>query len=194
MCTTSSGHIYLMGGRAGNRLLRDVWRFDPGTNLWEEVECRGSSPPSLQEHSMVAWDNKLYIFGGEVGTASSGETPLWILNLSTSTWRRTNSSAQSLGSTKTSPLGRRAHSCVLYADAMHVFGGYQDLLGSSAELWTLDLGKHPLYALNSPVSKRVFSLLSVSKRVLFCLQKSSFLCPKEFFLSPKEFFSPSLPS
>ena len=140
MCTTSSGHIYLMGGRAGNRLLKDLWTFDPGTNLWEEVECRGPSPPSLQEHSMVAWDNKLYIFGGEVGISSNGETPLWILDLCCLTWQRTNSSGQSLGSTKTSPLGRRAHSCVLYGDAMHVFGGYQDLLGSSAELWTFDLG------------------------------------------------------
>lgn len=151
MCTTSSGHIYLMGGRAGNRLLKDLWRFDPGNNLWEEVECRGPSPPSLQEHSMVAWDNKLYIFGGEVGISSNGDTtPLWILDLCSLTWQRTNSSGQSLGSTKTSPLGRRAHSCVLYGDAMHIFGGYQDLLGSSAELWTFDLGNghdfitHPL--------------------------------------------------
>ncbi len=39
------------------------------------------------------------------------------------------------------PTGRRGHSAVLYGDAMHVYGGYQDLRGSSSELWTFDFSE-----------------------------------------------------
>lgn len=56
MCATSDGHIYLMGGRSGNLPLKDLWRFDPGQNQWEEVKARGAQPPNLQEHTMVAWN------------------------------------------------------------------------------------------------------------------------------------------
>lgn len=31
LCSTADGHIYLSGGRSGNRPLKDLWRFDPGT-------------------------------------------------------------------------------------------------------------------------------------------------------------------
>lgn len=39
------------------------------------------------------------------------------------------------------PYGRRAHSAVLYKDSMHIYGGYQDLRGSSSELWSFNLSK-----------------------------------------------------
>ena len=56
MCVSQDGHIYLFGGRSANRPLKDLWRFDPGQNQWEEVKCRGHHPPNLQEHTMVAWN------------------------------------------------------------------------------------------------------------------------------------------
>lgn len=56
MCATSDGHIYLMGGRSGNLPLKDLWRFDPGLDQWEEVRCKGRHPPNLQEHTMLAFD------------------------------------------------------------------------------------------------------------------------------------------
>ncbi|GFY10152.1 uncharacterized protein TNCV_360191 [Trichonephila clavipes] len=50
-------------------------------SVWEELKCRGNRPPCLQEHTMVCWKNNIYVFGGEIGFASTGETPLWILDL-----------------------------------------------------------------------------------------------------------------
>ncbi|KAI1299243.1 Leucine-zipper-like transcriptional regulator 1 [Halotydeus destructor] len=140
MCCTADGHIYLLGGRSGKSPLKDLWRFDPGQNEWEEVKCRGHCPPSLQGHSVVSWDTKLYVFGGEVGS-TNGETPLWILDLNCLFWRKQNSSPSNFatGSTGSGPCGRRAHSAVVYGDAIYVYGGYQDLRGSCSELWTLDL-------------------------------------------------------
>ncbi|GBN43043.1 hypothetical protein AVEN_23125-1 [Araneus ventricosus] len=57
-------------------------------SVWEELKCRGSRPPCLQEHTMVCWKNNIYVFGGEIGFASTGETPLWILDLSEFTFNR----------------------------------------------------------------------------------------------------------
>lgn len=42
------------------------------------------------------------------------------------------------------PSGRRGHSTVVYNGAMHLYGGYQDLKGSSSELWSFHFGKESL--------------------------------------------------
>lgn len=83
------------------------------------------------------------MFGGEIGFSSSGETPLWILDLTNLSWTKCGSSAAGLppGASGSSPAGRRGHTAVLHEAALHVFGGYQDLRGSSSELWTFDLGE-----------------------------------------------------
>ncbi|RWS29629.1 uncharacterized protein B4U80_08685 [Leptotrombidium deliense] len=128
MCSTRDGFIYLLGGRSEE-------------SQWEEIKTKGHQPTNLQEHTMIEWNNKLYVFGGEVGVSSNGDTPLWILDIATNCWRKPMSSPMSLhpGSSGMQPSGRRGHSAVLYGDAMHVYGGYQDLKGASSELWTFDL-------------------------------------------------------
>lgn len=133
MCISQDGCFYLLAGRSANLPLKDLWRFDPVQSRWEEVRCRGSRPPCLQEHSIVSWKGKLYVFGGEIGFASTGETPLWIFDTGTSLWRKQQEQGR-LGAGR-QPTGRRGHTCVIYNGAMHLFGGYQDLKGSSAELW-----------------------------------------------------------
>ncbi|RWS05755.1 uncharacterized protein B4U79_12341 [Dinothrombium tinctorium] len=141
MCSSQDGHIYLIGGRSGNLPLKDLWRFDSERSQWEEIKTKGQQPPNLQEHTMIEWNNKLYVFGGEIGVSSNGDTPLWILDLATLTWRKYVSSPTNLhpGASGMQPTGRRGHTAVLYGDAMHIYGGYQDLKGSTSELWTFDL-------------------------------------------------------
>lgn len=141
-CDASTGYIYLFAGRSGNTPFRDLWRFDPKSSYWSEIRYNGhASPPFLQEHTMISWGNKLYVFGGEVGFSSNGETPLWIFDLGSKCWRKAATPAGSLplGSTSNCPAGRRGHSAVIYDCGMHIYGGYQDLRGSSSELWTFDL-------------------------------------------------------
>ncbi|KAH9370141.1 hypothetical protein HPB48_015104 [Haemaphysalis longicornis] len=82
---------------------------------------------------------KLYVFGGEVGFASTGETPLWIFDTGCGTWRKHCGGE----SRRQRPSGRRGHTSVVHNGAMHVFGGYQDLRGSSAQLWAFRFGKCP---------------------------------------------------
>lgn len=144
MCYSEDGHMYLFGGRAGSLPLKDLWRFDLSTNQWEEIKGKGClHPPSLQEHTMNSYGGKLYVFGGEVGFSSNEETPLWIFDLSTLTWRKYSSNMRSLapGATRASPSGRRGHTAVIFDGGLHVYGGYEDLKGSLSELWVFDLSK-----------------------------------------------------
>lgn len=37
----------------------------------------GDSLQNLQEHTAVVYQDKVYVFGGEVGFSSASESPLW---------------------------------------------------------------------------------------------------------------------
>ncbi|XP_071946841.1 uncharacterized protein [Antedon mediterranea] len=125
--------IYVFGGRDAHSSRKDLWRYNITTNVWTSLECFGMAPPLLQDHTMVNRDNKLYIFGGELGFGSSDETALWSYDLQERSW------AKEVGGTDVKkPLGRRGHTATLANDVMYIYGGYLDLKGSSSELWLYD--------------------------------------------------------
>ena len=39
------------------------------------------------------------------------------------------------------PVGRRSHTALVFQDSMYIYGGYQDLKGSTSELWAFHFGK-----------------------------------------------------
>eukprot|EP00057_Strongylocentrotus_purpuratus_P018506 XP_011672980.1 PREDICTED: uncharacterized protein LOC100890755 [Strongylocentrotus purpuratus] len=128
-----NGAIYLYGGVCGNVSLKDMWRFEPSSSLWTKLECRGDTPPLLQEHTMVGYKESIFIFGGLCGFDNPGETSLWILDLTKFTWQK-----QVITSEVMTPTSRRGHSVVCHNGGMHLYGGHVDLKGSCNELWTLD--------------------------------------------------------
>ena len=93
-----TGALYLHGGRNGNVALRDFWKYLPGKlhgshglggdyvlvageNSWESVRGSGSPPGCLQGHSMVEYQDILYVFGGELSFCNDQETPLWMFHI-----------------------------------------------------------------------------------------------------------------
>lgn len=54
--------------------------FFSGEGKWSQLEPTGDRPPSLQEHTAVAYKDCIYVFGGEIGFSAGTETPLWIYN------------------------------------------------------------------------------------------------------------------
>lgn len=44
--------------------------------------------PCLQEHTAVAYKDKIYIFGGEVGFSAGTETPLWVYDIKANNWKK----------------------------------------------------------------------------------------------------------
>ena len=43
------------------------------------------------------------------------------------------------------PKGRRSHTATVFQDSLYIYGGYQDLKGSSSELWSFHFGKEHEY-------------------------------------------------
>ncbi|CAH0753643.1 unnamed protein product [Bemisia tabaci] len=128
--TLLGGHVYLLGGRNGNLPLKDLWRYSIAENKWEVLQPSGDKPPCLQEHSAVVYKDCIYVFGGELGFSACNETPLWVYNVKSNTWRKIK-----VQKGTNVPKGRRGHSALVHRGSMLLYGGYRDLRGSSSELW-----------------------------------------------------------
>ncbi|KAI9564367.1 hypothetical protein GHT06_008106 [Daphnia sinensis] len=118
--------VYLLGGRSSNIPLKDFWVMDLDTGIWTSLGCKGA-PLNVQEHSMVYWNDCVYVFGGIFAPAD--ECPLWTYTISNNTWSKWQSNKSC------APISRKGHSAVVYEDRMLVYGGYQDMRGSLGELW-----------------------------------------------------------
>ncbi|XP_066593440.1 uncharacterized protein [Prorops nasuta] len=145
--TLLSGHVYLLGGRNGNLPLKDLWRYSLAESRWEELHPSGERPPALQEHSAVAYKDCLYVFGGELGFSAGTETPLWVYNVKTNSWRKVRAQRGCAV-----PRGRRGHTALVHRGQMLIYGGYQDLRGSSPELWAFHFETESWHLLSSSES------------------------------------------
>ncbi|XP_014598299.1 PREDICTED: uncharacterized protein LOC106783872 isoform X1 [Polistes canadensis] len=145
--TLLAGHVYLLGGRNGNLPLKDLWRYSLAESKWEELHPGGERPPALQEHSAVAYKDCLYVFGGELGFSAGTETPLWVYNVKTNTWRKVRAQRGCVV-----PRGRRGHTALVHRGQMLIYGGYQDLRGSSPELWAFHFETESWHLLSSSES------------------------------------------
>ncbi|XP_050538123.1 uncharacterized protein LOC126903731 isoform X2 [Daktulosphaira vitifoliae] len=123
-------HIYVVGGRNGNWPLKDIWRYDLVQNAWEQLHPTGDTLQNLQEHTAVVYQDKVYIFGGEVSFSSASESPLWSYSIKDNQWNKVK-----CASGTNVPKGRRGHTALVYRNSMIIYGGYRDLKGSSGEMW-----------------------------------------------------------
>lgn len=134
----NSGYIYIHGGRFGNLPLDDdVWRFDVHQNSWQQLKTTGCKPPSLQEHTLLEYNDQLYLFGGQV-SASNNENSFWRLDLSNNEWQSLSMKSNKFGA-YLGPTNRRGHSAIIYASSMYIYGGFEDFRGSSGQLWEFNL-------------------------------------------------------
>ncbi|XP_026807019.1 uncharacterized protein LOC113549757 [Rhopalosiphum maidis] len=123
-------HIYVVGGRNGNWPLKDIWRYALSNNTWEQLHPTGDTLQNLQEHTAVVYQDKVYVFGGEVGFSSASESPLWSYSIKDNLWKKVKGKSGS-----NVPKGRRGHTALVYRNSMIIYGGYRDLKGSTNEMW-----------------------------------------------------------
>lgn len=139
-CASSNGFIYIHGGRSGNLPLDDdIWRFDAHQNSWLQLQTLGCKPPSLQEHTMVEFQQQLYLFGGQV-SASNTDNNFWRLDLATQRWQSLSVESSKLGA-HLGPTNRRGHSAIIHEQSMYIYGGFEDFRGSSGQLWEFQINK-----------------------------------------------------
>uniref|UniRef100_UPI00358FF906 rab9 effector protein with kelch motifs-like isoform X2 n=1 Tax=Myxine glutinosa TaxID=7769 RepID=UPI00358FF906 len=136
-CCVLCDELFIHGGSAGSRTLSDLWRYRAATNEWERLEGCGTPSPTLQDHTMVASQNILVVFGGFPGEPWNKIAPHWEYSIEEHQWKRRLQSDSKME--RQVPSNRRGHSAVLFNHVMHVYGGYMDLGGPSDEFWMLDL-------------------------------------------------------
>ncbi|KAM7407904.1 hypothetical protein PAMA_003592 [Pampus argenteus] len=134
-CCSYDGSVYILGGRE-NRLLWDFWRYSVVCNEWTELSCTGdAAPEELEEHTMVAHEGFLYVFGGMLDSVyNMCRSPLWVFDIAKTKW------VHCRGKTRFPqvPTNRKGHSAVVLGSSMLVYGGFIDMKGSSQEFWSLD--------------------------------------------------------
>ncbi|XP_072274032.1 kelch domain-containing protein 10-like [Pyxicephalus adspersus] len=126
-----NGFVYIHGGRQDSAL-GDFWRYNIALDQWERLPCGRLAPEKLEGHSMVAYQDVLYVFGGMVDFGANKEnTPLWMYAIDSRKWF----GFQSLSSQESRPSNRKGHSAVVYRSAMFIYGGYFDIEGAVEEFW-----------------------------------------------------------
>ncbi|XP_042282604.1 ras guanine nucleotide exchange factor F [Thunnus maccoyii] len=136
-CCSYDGDVYILGGRE-NSCLKDFWRYSVVCNEWTELSCAGdAAPEELEEHSMVAHEGFLYVFGGMLDSAyTMWRSPLWVFDIAKKKWVQCKGKTSSPQTQM--PTNRKGHSAVVIGSSMLVYGGFVDMKGSSQEFWSLD--------------------------------------------------------
>ncbi|KAF6022870.1 hypothetical protein EB796_018824 [Bugula neritina] len=83
---------------------------------------------------MVSYGSQVLVFGGVSRMCADGETPLWILDTNTGLWKHWTSSGE-----VTLPPCLKGHTAVVTNKNMYIFGGYEDILGSTELMWSFDM-------------------------------------------------------
>ncbi len=70
-----SAKMWVIGGQAGG-LLNDVWNSAEGSS-WTEVQTTTSIFFPRSGHQSVVFDNKIWVIGGNAGTAKGYQKDVW---------------------------------------------------------------------------------------------------------------------
>ncbi|KAH7037416.1 uncharacterized protein B0I36DRAFT_65816 [Microdochium trichocladiopsis] len=119
--------IYIFGGQVEGYFMNDLCAFDLNqlqmpNNRWEvlientEVSnpAHLAAPPARTNHSMVTYDDKLYLFGGTNGFQWFND--VWCYDPAINKWAQ-------LDCIGYIPVPREGHAAALVDDVMYVFGG-----------------------------------------------------------------------
>ncbi|XP_022609645.1 ras guanine nucleotide exchange factor F-like isoform X1 [Seriola dumerili] len=136
-CCSYDGSVYILGGR-GSSCLRDFWRYSVVCNEWTELSCTSeAAPEELEEHTMVAHEGFLYVFGGMLDSAyTKASCALWVFDVAKQKWVQWQGKTSSRQTQM--PTNRKGHSAVVVGSAMLLYGGLVDIKGSSQDFWSLD--------------------------------------------------------
>ncbi|KAH9866442.1 hypothetical protein IAQ61_008447 [Plenodomus lingam] len=119
--------IYIFGGQVEGFFFNDLVAFDlnslqSSASRWEvllpNTKDQGSlparAPPARTNHSVVTWNDKLYLFGGTDGVTWFND--VWTYDPRTNSWT-------DLDCIGYIPVAREGHSAALVNDTMYIFGG-----------------------------------------------------------------------
>ncbi|MBN1316419.1 MAG: hypothetical protein JXA42_13170 [Anaerolineales bacterium] len=128
--------VYLFGGvvqgEGGVVFKNDLWVFDPATNQWSEIVVADPPPPRV-EHSAVAMDGKMIIYGGMIeGTRDSlPDRGNFIYDPATNCWYKPYEP-------EPMPPALSYHRAVVSNGKMYLVGGIDETFTPSNQVWGYD--------------------------------------------------------
>ncbi|KAI2466774.1 hypothetical protein F4781DRAFT_339400 [Annulohypoxylon bovei var. microspora] len=166
--------IYIFGGQVEGYFMNDLAAFDLNqlqmpNNRWEilteNVESSGAMqgkvPPARTNHSLVTYNDKMYLFGGTNGFQWFND--VWCYDPAVNKWAQ-------LDSIGYIPVPREGHAASLVDDVMYVFGGRTEEGADLGDLAAFRIPSRRWYTFQnmgpSPSPRSGHSMTSVGKSVV----------------------------
>ena len=102
--------MYIFGGNDGVKGNNSVYAMNLRSYFWERIE---GSAPEMDFHSAVVHNRKMIVFGGYIGGNLNND--IYTFDFVHLTW--------TLSEIQHKPSPRADHRCVVYENAMYLYGG-----------------------------------------------------------------------
>lgn len=117
--STIGSVLYVFGGQLDDFFFDDLISYDLTTlqspdSHWNFIKPNSSSPPPRTNHTIITYQDKLYLFGGTDGKLWYSDT--WVFDPTDNTWT-------ALECAGFIPAPCEGHSATIVGDIMYVFGG-----------------------------------------------------------------------
>lgn len=151
--------LYLFGGQFDDTYFNDLAVYDLSSfrrsdSHWEFLKPKTFIPPPIANHTMVSYDHKLWVFGGD--TLQGLINKVFMYDITTNDW----SLVETTGA-KPPPL--QEHAAIIYGDLMCVIGGKdeQDIYSNNVyflNLKTFRWFKFPIFKAGIPQGRSGHSI------------------------------------
>lgn len=154
--------VWIYGGyQLNNQGSKDLLKYDPRQSKFEEVKPvkegggrRRNKPTTRYDHSMVYYNEALYVFGGVVNQ-SFITNELWSFNISTLEWKLESGHDSSSTAIPSAVSGHTAH---VINDEMYVVFGYNSFEGY--------IPRVQIYSFGNPCDSNRFKITNLSLQKL----------------------------
>ncbi|KAK4539357.1 hypothetical protein LTR36_011014 [Oleoguttula mirabilis] len=166
--------IYIFGGQVEGYFFNDLVAFDlnalqQATNKWEILiqntidggPPHGQIPPARTNHTMVSYNDRLYLFGGTDGIRWFND--VWSYSPHTNSWTQ----LECIGYI---PSPREGHAAALVGDVMYIFGGRTEEGNDLGDLAAFRITSRRWYTFQnmgpSPSPRSGHSMTTVGKHIV----------------------------
>ncbi|KXS96273.1 hypothetical protein AC578_3866 [Pseudocercospora eumusae] len=166
--------IYIFGGQVEGYFFNDLVAFDlnalqQATNRWEILiqntidggPPHGQIPPARTNHTIITWQDRLYLFGGTDGIHWYND--VWSYSPASNSWVQ-------LDCIGYIPAPREGHAAALVGDVMYIFGGRNEEGNDLGDLAAFRISSRRWYTFQnmgpSPSPRSGHSMTTVGKQIV----------------------------
>ncbi|UYV73510.1 ATRN [Cordylochernes scorpioides] len=159
--------MWVVGGLDFFHQQLPVVRFDFTTKQWKDMFMHGTQPLGRSGHSLVHYQDKLYMYGGQLSINGSVVAELWSFDLDRNTWKLVLRGGGECAAELCSPLEASGHTATLVGDLMVVVFGHHPTYGylNTVQHYNFSSGQWELVATRGAIVKGGYGHSSTYDRV-----------------------------